>query len=96
MRCVRDGVISTAVTANIGVTRRPPRQLTAVAHNGRLPRAPLLAADRWRPLGVVGHGGCLANRRSARRLVDKSAKLSNGRIILQNDIYIYIDTPSIS
>jgi hypothetical protein len=33
----------------------------------------------------VGHGGCLSNRCGARRLVEKTAKISNGRIGLQND-----------
>jgi hypothetical protein len=36
----------------------------------------------------VGHGGCVANRRGARWLIAKSAKISNGRIILQNDFKI--------
>jgi hypothetical protein len=49
--------------------------LTVVAHDDRLPRAPLPAADRWR-------SPC---RRDARRLVAKSAKTSKGCIILQND-----------
>jgi hypothetical protein len=55
--------------------------LTAVAHGGRLRG----------PLSTVAHGGCVANRRGARRrrggrrLVAKSAKISNGPIILQND-----------
>jgi hypothetical protein len=35
------------------------------------------------PLADVGHGGSVANRRGARRLVIRSTKNLNGRIILQ-------------
>jgi hypothetical protein len=95
------GGAAVAVTPYIGVVAAAPHggrsippwpmagaALTVVARGGRLSWAPLLAADRWRPLAAVGHGGFLANRRGARRLVVKSAKISNGRIISQNDIYI--------
>jgi hypothetical protein len=59
--------------------------LTVVAHGSRLPRARSLQRTVSSPVAGVGHGDCVANRRGARRLVARSAKISNGRIILQND-----------
>jgi hypothetical protein len=61
----------------------------AVPHGGsNLPPWPTAVGCRG-PLATVGHGGFLANRRGARWLVAKFAKMLNGCIILQND-YIYI------
>jgi hypothetical protein len=53
----------------------------AVPHGGsNLPTWPMAVGCRG-PLATVGHGGFLANRRGARRLVAKSAKMLNNCII---------------
>jgi hypothetical protein len=56
-----EGVAAAAVTPYTGAAAAVPHSgsdlplwptagaLTAVAHGGRLPRAPLRVADRWRP-----------------------------------------------
>jgi hypothetical protein len=41
--------------------------LTTVATTVGCPLAPLPAVGRCRPLAVVGHSGCLSNRRGAQR-----------------------------
>jgi uncharacterized membrane protein len=61
----------------------------AAPHGDNLPRAPLLAATVGGRLAAVGHGSCLANRRGARRLVAKSAKISNGRIIFPYIVIVW-------
>jgi hypothetical protein len=75
--------IDAAATVPHGGSKLPPWS-TAVATYHRGPRralplpswptavgctlAPLLAADRCRPLAAVGHGGCLSNRHGAQKI----------------------------
>jgi hypothetical protein len=73
--------IGAAAVVAHGGSNLPP-WLTAGA-GCRGPRSPQRTVGG--PLAVVGHGGCIAIRRSARRLVAKSAKISSGCIILQNN-----------